>query len=390
MCRQRIEELKTYLGHFPLLAGLLKLKGVLAAVTLSLLMVLSVIAWLIAFSWLHHVGQLLLPNLVQTLDQTLSGISYYTMMVLFVLLLDIVAVYRFFRRGVLGRKRSGLWIEVFFVATLLGLALLGWITSFSTVALGNDQGSQTLLFVLQQMHLPFISTITLILAVVLLVIEAFYYLWWSGRIEDAGNRLIEDIQAHQQETLQAVRNSVADAVALDLLKRAQLTDGNGGEGEYSHRIEGLSHVLNEIRNRFCEVSGLVTRRLAGRVDEKIGNGIGAKKVPTLHIRKELLDVRRLLVKDKELRDNLANNPEALDEFAEILLRVMGEDVPINIEEEMRFRPFVVRQFNEETVPGEEGAARSSAVDVNIRRNGTSYGCCDAGKRCGDPSRETLS
>jgi len=84
------------------------------------------------------------------------------------------------------------------------------------------------------------------------------------------------------------------------------------------------------------------------VDEKIGNGIGSKKVPTLHTRKELLDVRRLLVKDKELRDNLANNPEVLDEFAEILLRVMGEEAPISIEEEMRFRPFVVRQFNEET------------------------------------------
>jgi hypothetical protein len=371
MCRQRIEELKTYLEHFPLLAGFLKLKGVLAAVTLSLLLMLSVIAWLIAFSWMHHVGQLLLPNLVQTLDQTLSGISYYTMMVLFVLLLDIVAIYLFFRRGVLGRKRSGLWIEVFLVATLLVLALMGWITSFSTVALGNDQGSKTLLFLLQQMHLPFISTIALIVAVVLFVIEAFYYLWWFGRMVDEGNRLIEGIRAHRQETLQAVRNSVADAVALDLLKRAKLTDGNGGEGEYYHRIERLSHVLNEIRNRIGEVSELVTRRLTERVNEKIGNGIGARKVPTLHIRKELLDVRRLLVKDKELRDSLTNNQEELKDFAEILLRVMGEETPISIDQEMRFRPYVMQQFNEESYQErrerhEAGLLTSTTVATALR------------------------
>lgn len=348
MSRQRIEELKIYLGHFPLLAGFLKLKGVLAVVTLSLLMVLSVIIWLIAFSWIHHVGQLLLPNLVQTLDQTLSGISYYTMIVMFILLLDIVADYRFFRRRVLGKKRSGLWIEVFFIATLFVLAILGWITSFSTIVLGNDKSSQTLLFLLQQMHLPFISMIALILATVLIVIEGIYYLWWFGRLVNERVQVIEDIRAHQQETSQAVRRFIVDAIALDLLKRAQLTDGNGGEGAYYHRTEELSHILNEIRNRIGKVSGLAFQRLTGRVNEKIGAAIAAKKVPTLHIRKELLDVKRLLVKDKELRDNLTNNREELKEFAEILLRVMGEETPISIEQEMRFRPFVIRQFGEES------------------------------------------
>ena len=100
MSQQRIEDLKKYLGHFPLLAGFLKLKGVLAAVTLAFLLVLSVIAWILASAWFDHVGLLTLPSLILTLDQTLFGISYYTMMVVLVLLLDNVAVYRFFRRRV--------------------------------------------------------------------------------------------------------------------------------------------------------------------------------------------------------------------------------------------------------------------------------------------------
>lgn len=348
MSQQRVEDLKIYLGHFPLLAGFLKLKGVLAAVTWSFLMVLSVIVWLITFAWIHHVGLLTLPSLIQTLDQTLSGVSYYTMIVVLVLLLDIAAVYRYFRRSVLGNKRSGLWIEIFFVTTLFVLALLGWIISFSSIALGNDQGSQALLFLLQQMHLPFISMIAFILATVIVVTEGIYYLWWFGGLAAERVRIVEDIRAHQQETSQAVRRYIADAIALDLLKRAQLTDSNGGKGEYYHRIEGLSLKLNEIRNRIGKVSELATQRLTGRVNEKVGAAIVAKKVPTLHIRKELLNVRRLLVKDKELRDSLTNKREELKEFAEILLRAMGGETPVSIDREMRSRPFVIQQFGEQS------------------------------------------
>jgi hypothetical protein len=348
MSRERIEDLKIYLGHFPLLAGFLKLKGVLAAITLAFLMVLSIIVWLIAFAWIHHVGLLTLPSLIQTLDQTLSGVSYYTMLVVLVLLLDIIAVYRFFRRRVLSKKRSGLWIEIFFEATLFMLAILGWIVTFSTIALGNDQSSQALRFLLQQMHLPFISMIALILATVIVVTEGIYYLWWFGRLATERVRIVEDIRAHLRETSQAVRRYIADAIALDLLKRAQLTDGNGDEGQYYYRIVGLILKLNEIRNRIGKVSELATQRLAGRVNEKVGAGIAAKKVPTLRIREELLNVRRLLVKDKELRDSLTNNREELKEFAEILLRAMGEETPVGIDQEMRSRPFVVQQFGEQS------------------------------------------
>src|SRR5205823_373224 len=116
MSQQSVEDLKKYLGHFPLLAGFLKLKGVLAVVTLAFLLVLSVIVWIIAFAWVHHVGLLTLPSFILTLDQTLFDISYYTMIVVLVLLLDIVAVYRFFRRRVLDKQRSAVWVETCFVA----------------------------------------------------------------------------------------------------------------------------------------------------------------------------------------------------------------------------------------------------------------------------------
>ena len=50
-----------------------------------------------------------------------------------------------------------------------------------------------------------------------------------------------------------------------------------------------------------KTSALATQRLTDGADEKVGAGIAAKKVPTLHVREELLNVRRLMVKDKEVR-----------------------------------------------------------------------------------------
>jgi len=371
MNQQRLEDLKKYIGQFPLLAGFLKLKGVLAAITLALLLVLSVIVWILAFAWVHHVGLLTLPSLIQTLDQTLFGISYYAMIVALVLLLDIAAVYRFFRRRMLDKQRSAVGVETCFVAALLMFAILGWVISFSTITLDSDPSSLALLFLLQQLHLPFFSTIALILAMVIVALEVVYYLWWFGRLARGRARIVEDIRAHQQETSQAVRRYIADTIALNLLKRAQLTDGNGGEGEYYRRIEELSLKLDEIRNLASNTAVLATQRLTNGTDEKVGAGITAKKVPTLRIREELLNVRRLMVKDKELRDSLTNRQEELKDLAEILLRAVGEEAPASIDREMRARPFVVQQFGEQSYQEsreqhEAQLLMSTAVAVALR------------------------
>jgi hypothetical protein len=150
---------------------------------------------------------------------------------------------------------------------------------------------------------------------VIVALEVVYYLWWFGRLARGRARIVEDIRAHQQETSQAVRRYIADTIALNLLKRAQLTDGNGGEGEYYRRIEELSLKLDEIRNLASNTAVLATQRLTNGTDEKVGAGITAKKVPTLRIREELLNVRRLMVKDKELRDSLTNRQEELKNLA---------------------------------------------------------------------------
>ena len=211
-----------------------------------------------------------------------------------------------------------------------------------------NPSSLALLYLLLQLHLPFFSTIALILATVIVAVEAGYYLWWFGRLARERVRILEDIRAHQQETSQAVRRYIADTIALDLLKRAQLTDGNGGEGDYYRRIERLSLKLDEIRDHTSRGSALATQRLMDGADEKVGAGIAAKKVPTLRIREELLNVGRIMVKDKEQRDSLTNRREELKEFAEILLRAVGEEAPASIDREMKARPFVVQQFGEQS------------------------------------------
>jgi hypothetical protein len=58
----------------------------------------------------------------------------------------------------------------------------------------------------------------------------------------------------------------------------------------------------------------------------------------LIIRDELLDVQALTLAYHRLKDGLANNREELVEFAEALLRAMGEEAPGAIEEELREKP----------------------------------------------------
>ncbi len=342
-----IDEVKKYSKRFPWFAGALHLKDFFAWLTLASLIVLSVILLIVTFSWLHYLGNLALPDLITVLDQSALGTSFYVTISGLLVLLDIFLVFRSLRRRVVSKKRSALWTQIYFVALLFGFALLSWIVAISAAALGSDPSGQALQFLIQQLQLPFVSTIIALVAGTIVLIEAVYYLFWFGRLRRARARIIKELRDQQEATSMAVCRYIADTLALELLKRAQLTDGNGGYGEYYRRIDQLSTKLDEIRGRTIEESQLATKRLTSRSNEKIGASIAAPKTPTLRVREELLSVEQLTLKGQQLGESLTQKREELKEFAEILLRVMGEEPPIVTNQEIRQRPFVEQQFGEQ-------------------------------------------
>jgi hypothetical protein len=141
------------------------------------------------------------------------------------------------------------------------------------------------------------------------------------------------------DNIDTVRGFIADTVALKLLVRTGLIDGSGGPGAYYNRMSQLHNRLREILINAQRQQELARKRLAMSVSKtQQGTAVASRgRWLNLRIRDELLDVQSLADGYNRLTKRLDQEIEELQEFSELLMRMMGEETPAEIEQEFRER-----------------------------------------------------
>jgi len=185
---------------------------------------------------------------VTVLNATLFTVSFFTLVLWTVLAVTVLIVFFGFGSAILTKNRPPLGVEVNFWTALIVLAGLGLIVSlslglFAPVFVG-DPGSYGLL--LQLDSLPLWNTVVFLIALVILVAEGIYFFRWCAGLAREREHTIEELRAKHKETLCDLSRYIADALALHLLKRAELTDGMGGYGQYYQRMEQFSNRLDVV------------------------------------------------------------------------------------------------------------------------------------------------
>ena len=329
-------ELREHQKRFPLLAGLLRLKPLLAGLTLLLSCGLTIIALFILFAWFHQFLQTApnLGSLVNGLDTGgIFGLSLYTLIIWLVIAIVLLRLLLSSRTILNTRNRSAVRVEGYFWAALITYPILGLIVSLSAGLRQNDPRGYG--YLLWMENLPFWSNILLLIAITILLIEIIYYVIWHNALVNKLAVAVQKVKEHQEKTSDLVKNYVADAVALELLRRAELTDGNGGPGPYYRRIDQLQDRFEDAERYAKDLYELASQRLMPRGNDKQTSQVDKK--PTLDIRTEILDVPKLTASSKRIRSTIGDQTGEVQEFAGLLLRVMGAEEPGQIEQHARGR-----------------------------------------------------
>jgi hypothetical protein len=339
--QERVDAFSDHCGGFPFLRNHSLLFKIAVVIALLLCAFTGIVIALTGDAYFHHFISSQFPSAASLLDSQLFGASLLTLgniiLVLLVIIILVLAVYipfRFiFRQGGhsrnarRGRPSSGnmaattagdtaLETEIILVVTLIVFAIFSFIISFMLTAFANDPVSLSVLGLLSS--LPFWGWLALVVALVCILAELIHYFIWYGKLLDLRARAIEDLQEQHQRNIDMINQHLGDTVALDLLRRAGLTDGQGGRGPYYKRVAKLNTDLANIEKEIEAQLKVVSNRL---LDQQV----------TLHFRKELLDVKELTALSQKLTDDLIHEESDLQEFAEVLLRVMGEEVPAELE-----------------------------------------------------------
>jgi hypothetical protein len=332
---ERIQAFSDHCSDFPFLRDHPLLFRIAIVIILLLCAFTGIVIALAGYVAFHHLVSTQFPSIASLLDSQLFGASYITLgniilvlLVVVILLLAVYIPYRLiFRPG--GRSRNARrrgtssvagdtsWeTEIILVGTLIVFAIFSFIVTLMLTDFANDPVSLSGLAWLS--GLPFWGWLALVVALVCVVSELIHYFVWYRELLDLRVRAIEDLQKQHQRNIDMINQHLGDTVALDLLRRAGLTDGQGGRGPYYKRVAQLNTGLANIEKEIEDQLKVVSNRL---LEQQV----------TLHFRKELLDVKELTALSQKLTDELTHEESDLQEFAEVLLRVMGEEVPAELE-----------------------------------------------------------
>ncbi len=309
-------------------------------VTFALIFCLTTLATLVGLAWLRHLVFLRLPHFLPVLDTALLvNVSPIAFVFWLVVLAIIVAGVIFFGRQLLDGTHSPLRVEFIFWMTLIVSALFGLILGFSIGQLVDDPGSLALLSWLSP--LPSWSIVFLIIAILILALEAGWFVWWCNHLLRERTYIINDLRRQHREDIQDVTRYIAETIALQLLKRTGLTDGKGGPGNYYNRVDHLYKRLNEISHEADYQQKLAANRLVLSLSETQPGTAASSDEAWLNLktREEWLDVKSLADGYKRLKERLGKEAEELKEFSELLLRIMGEETAIEVEQQFREKPF---------------------------------------------------
>ncbi|MFL5655648.1 MAG: hypothetical protein ACJ8CB_15905 [Ktedonobacteraceae bacterium] len=338
--KAKIDDLARHTEQLPLLAAVFHLKGIMMWLTFALIFCLTTLATLVGLAWLRHLVLLRLPHFLPVLDTALLvNVSPVAFVFWLVVLAIIVAGVIIFGRQLLDGTHSALRVEFIFWMTLIVSALFGLILSFSIGQLVDDPGSLALLSWLSP--LPSWSIAFLIIAILILALEAGWFVWWCNHLLRERTNIINALRRQHREDIQDVTRYIAETIALQLLKRTGLTDGKGGPGNYYNRVDQLYKRLNEISHEADYQQKLAANRLVLSLSEtQPGTAASSDEAwLNLKIREEWLDVKSLADGYKRLKERLGKEAEELKEFSELLLRIMGEETPIEVEQQFREKPF---------------------------------------------------
>ena len=224
-----IADLCRHQAQFPLLAGLLQRKFLLALLTWTLGLGLGVIFLIVVFALLHYL-LLAIPGGINFASIGVFGFSLYTLTLWVMIIATLLPVIYSGRAALLGiRNQSAMRVESYFLLVLTAYPILGLTVSYSASLQQRSPTNATLLWLA---NLPFWSSILLLIAITILLIEIIYYVVWHNALMNKFAGAVQKVKEHQRRTSDLVRNYLADTVSLELLRRAELTDGNGGPGPF--------------------------------------------------------------------------------------------------------------------------------------------------------------
>jgi len=339
--RTLIDDLKKHIERIPLLGKVLHLATPMAVFTFIMAFFLIFLAVLFGLAWLRHLVFLRAPDsgFVPFLNSAFNlNVSLTAYIIWAAIIALILAGLLIFRRSVMGAKRSVWSKEITFWLGLIVFAFAGLLLSFSLGQFVNDPGSGAFLGWLSP--LPFLSSFAAVLAFVMLVAEAFWFWRWIDYLMVQRQRIVDDLRSQHRKDVDAVSRYISDTVALQLLQRTGLTDSNGGPGSYYGRVDQLNRRLHEISGQAKIQRDLAANRLALMLSD-IQPGAPRTGDPWLNldIREEWLDVESLTAGFQRLNDRLTKEVDELKEFSQLVLRMMGEETPIQIEQQFREKPF---------------------------------------------------
>ncbi len=338
--KAKIDDLAKHTEQLPLLAAALRLKGIMMWVTFALIFCLATLATLVGLAWLRHLVFLQSSNFLPVLDTALLvNVSPVAFVFWLVVLAIIVAGVIIFGRSLLDRTHSALRVEFIFWMTLIVSAFFGLILSLSIGQLVDDPRSLALLSWLSP--LPSWSIVFLIIAILILGLEVGWFLWWCNHLLRERTYIINDLRRQHREDIQTVTHYISETIALQLLKRTGLTDEKGGPGSYYNRVDQLYKRLNEISQEADYQQKLAANRLVLSLSETQPGTAASSSGAWLNlkIREEWLDVKSLADGYKRMKERLGKEAQELKEFSELLLRIMGEETPIEVEQQFKEKPF---------------------------------------------------
>lgn len=329
---KKIDALKKHRDDWPLFGSYLKLHIPMAALSIALIILAGMTMVLFVFAWLNHVLIANNVSFVSYLDAPVLGLDIPTLeLIAWGLITTFAIISVIFARSLF--SSSALRVEVIFLASLVasivfGLAVTASITALSHLA--SDPISIDFLAALA--FVPEYTRFALGIAFALVLFEVLYFSWWLSRLRKEREDIVQTLHKQHEEDIAAVTNYIADDVTLEILKRADLISGDGNLGEYYFRVNRLWQLLEEVVKKTQGQQQLAGKRLLLSQSET-QEGLTMANGNTwlnLHIRDEKLETQVLTEGYKLLRNRMVAENEALNEFAEFLLRLIGVEKSVEI------------------------------------------------------------
>ncbi len=341
--QKRIEQLKKHLSHWPFVAGTTFTKLLLGGLALALLLFMTVVAIFAGFAWLHHALALHLPSFLVSLDTILFGLPLMEFIAGVLTLIVLTIEVALFWPILINKDRSALYIEITFVVMLIAFMLLGLLISYSFGSLVNTFDDPTSIrYILWLAFVPGLGIICGILALVLVIGELLYSIWWLNYLLQERQRIVVALRKQHRQDIKDVTDFIADDIAMELVLLAELTDGNGGLGKYYYRVAHVCALLDDIAEKARYQQELASKRLLlsqSQAQQGLYNPMGESNGSTwldLHIRDEKMELEKLTEAFKDLKQHIVKESPEMRNLAEFVLRMQGIEKAVDVGREEQF------------------------------------------------------